>query len=80
MQFVPFQKSFLLRLEKDKDSETFFKVFYDRVREAQAEIKATVSVNTSDSLTGKKVEDGSKDSPAKADQHDKGRYSGGLEI
>ena len=32
-------------------------MFYDRMREAQSEIKATVSVNTSDSLTQKNQDD-----------------------
>ena len=48
-----FQKSFLARLTTDKNSEKFFKVFYDRMREAQSEIKATVSVNTGDGLSAK---------------------------
>ena len=46
------------RLTTDKNSEKFFKVFYDRMREAQAEIKATVSVNTGDGLSGTKPEGG----------------------
>ena len=50
------QKSFFSRLTLDKNSEKFFKVFYDRVRDAQSEIKATVTVNTSDSLSGKQQE------------------------
>ena len=62
------QKSFLARLTTDKNSEKFFKVFYDRMREAQAEIKATVSVNTGDGLSAKQED---KD-PGKDDTKKKG--------
>ncbi|CAH1782943.1 unnamed protein product [Owenia fusiformis] len=49
------QKSFFVRVTMDKNSEKFFKVFFDRMRAAQAEIKATVTVNTSDQFqVGKK--------------------------
>uniref|UniRef100_A0A8C5XKS6 Inositol 1,4,5-trisphosphate receptor n=1 Tax=Microcebus murinus TaxID=30608 RepID=A0A8C5XKS6_MICMU len=40
------QHSFFCRLTEDKKSEKFFKVFYDRMKVAQQEIKATVTVNT----------------------------------
>ncbi|XP_068168569.1 inositol 1,4,5-trisphosphate-gated calcium channel ITPR2 isoform X2 [Antennarius striatus] len=39
------QHSFYNQLYKQKKSERFFKVFYDRMRLAQQEIRATVSVN-----------------------------------
>ncbi|KAM9815199.1 inositol 1,4,5-trisphosphate receptor type 2 isoform X1 [Syngnathus typhle] len=39
------QDSFYSQLYKQKKSERFFKVFYDRMRLAQQEIRATVSVN-----------------------------------
>uniref|UniRef100_A0A7N8YJQ7 Inositol 1,4,5-trisphosphate receptor n=1 Tax=Mastacembelus armatus TaxID=205130 RepID=A0A7N8YJQ7_9TELE len=39
------QNSFYNQLSKQKKSEKFFKVFYDRMRLAQQEIRATVSVN-----------------------------------
>ncbi|KAK9516864.1 hypothetical protein VZT92_024773 [Zoarces viviparus] len=39
------QNSFYNQLHKQKKSERFFKVFYDRMRLAQQEIRATVSVN-----------------------------------
>lgn len=39
------QNSFYNQLYKQKKSEKFFKVFYDRMRLAQQEIRATVSVN-----------------------------------
>uniref|UniRef100_A0A668ABN8 Inositol 1,4,5-trisphosphate receptor n=1 Tax=Myripristis murdjan TaxID=586833 RepID=A0A668ABN8_9TELE len=39
------QNSFYSQLYKQKKSERFFKVFYDRMRLAQQEIRATVSVN-----------------------------------
>ncbi|KAI1892732.1 hypothetical protein AGOR_G00136570 [Albula goreensis] len=51
------QRSFFCRLTEDKKSETFFKVFYDRMKLAQQEIKATVTVNTSDLGNKKKDED-----------------------
>ena len=37
----------------DKNSEKFFKVIYDRMRDAQAEIKATLTVTAGDALTAK---------------------------
>ena len=42
----------------DKNSEKFFKVFFDRMREAQAEIKATVTVNTGEGMSNKAAEEG----------------------
>lgn len=41
----PIQNSFYHQLHKQKKSERFFKVFYDRMRLAQQEIRSTVSVN-----------------------------------
>ncbi|PVD24858.1 hypothetical protein C0Q70_15345 [Pomacea canaliculata] len=43
------QRSIFNRLMSDKRSDTFFKVFYDRMKDAQQEIKNTITVNTSDS-------------------------------
>ncbi|XP_017271430.1 inositol 1,4,5-trisphosphate receptor type 1 isoform X1 [Kryptolebias marmoratus] len=54
------QRSFFLRLTDDKNSEKFFRVFYDRMKSAQQEIKATVTVNTSD-LGNRKRDDDSQD-------------------
>ncbi|XP_062255955.1 inositol 1,4,5-trisphosphate receptor type 1 [Platichthys flesus] len=54
------QHSFFCRLTEDKKSEKFFRVFYDRMKLAQLEIKATVSVNTSD-LGNRKRDDESQD-------------------
>ncbi|XP_053285116.1 inositol 1,4,5-trisphosphate receptor type 1 isoform X3 [Pleuronectes platessa] len=54
------QHSFFCRLTEDKKSEKFFRVFYDRMKLAQLEIKATVSVNTSD-LGNRKRDDDSQD-------------------
>ncbi|XP_051776949.1 inositol 1,4,5-trisphosphate receptor type 1-like isoform X1 [Erpetoichthys calabaricus] len=54
------QRSFFCRLTEDRKSEKFFKVFYDRMKLAQQEIKATVTVNTSD-LGNKKKDDDSSD-------------------
>uniref|UniRef100_A0A8C6PPT6 Inositol 1,4,5-trisphosphate receptor n=1 Tax=Nothobranchius furzeri TaxID=105023 RepID=A0A8C6PPT6_NOTFU len=50
------QHSFYSRLTDDKNSEKFFRVFYDRMKSAQQEIKATVTVNTSD-LGNRKKQD-----------------------
>lgn len=60
------QHSFFCRLTEDKKSEKFFRVFYDRMKLAQLEIKATVTVNTSD-LGNRKRDDDSqdKDPPAR---------------
>ncbi|KAA0713050.1 Inositol 1,4,5-trisphosphate receptor type 1 IP3 receptor isoform 1 [Triplophysa tibetana] len=67
------QHSFFKRLTEDKNSETFFRVFYDRMKAAQVEIKATVSVNTSD-LGNKRCDDNApdKDTP----QRRRGKDSG----
>uniref|UniRef100_A0A6Q2XSB7 Inositol 1,4,5-trisphosphate receptor n=1 Tax=Esox lucius TaxID=8010 RepID=A0A6Q2XSB7_ESOLU len=54
------QRSFFSRLTEDKKSEKFFRVFYDRMKLAQLEIKATVTVNTSD-LGNKKRDDDTSD-------------------
>nr|XP_019941984.1 PREDICTED: inositol 1,4,5-trisphosphate receptor type 1 [Paralichthys olivaceus] len=54
------QHSFFCRLTEDKKSEKFFRVFYDRMKLAQLEIKATVTVNTSD-LGNRKRDDDSQD-------------------
>ncbi|XP_020559133.1 inositol 1,4,5-trisphosphate receptor type 1 isoform X3 [Oryzias latipes] len=51
------QHSFFCRLTDDKKSEKFFRVFYDRMKSAQMEIKATVTVNTSDLGNKKPDED-----------------------
>ncbi len=45
------------RLTGDSKSEKFFKVFYERMKLAQQEIKATVTVNTSDLGSKRKDED-----------------------
>ncbi|XP_054641925.1 inositol 1,4,5-trisphosphate receptor type 1 isoform X18 [Dunckerocampus dactyliophorus] len=59
------QRSFYHRLTGDK-SEKFFKVFYERMKLAQQEIKATVTVNTSDLGNKKKDEEPpDKDTPAR---------------
>uniref|UniRef100_A0A3B3Y3Q1 Inositol 1,4,5-trisphosphate receptor n=1 Tax=Poecilia mexicana TaxID=48701 RepID=A0A3B3Y3Q1_9TELE len=51
------QRSFFCRLTDDKNSEKFFRVFYDRMKSAQQEIKATVTVNTSDLGNKRRDED-----------------------
>uniref|UniRef100_A0A8C5PPT8 Inositol 1,4,5-trisphosphate receptor n=1 Tax=Leptobrachium leishanense TaxID=445787 RepID=A0A8C5PPT8_9ANUR len=58
------QHSFFCRLTEDKKSEKFFKVFFDRMKVAQQEIKATVTVNTSDLGSKKRDEEQSeRDTP-----------------
>uniref|UniRef100_A0A8D0DDY0 Inositol 1,4,5-trisphosphate receptor n=1 Tax=Sander lucioperca TaxID=283035 RepID=A0A8D0DDY0_SANLU len=52
------QNSFYNQLHMQKKSERFFKVFYDRMRLAQQEIRATVSVNMFE-LSCRKREDDS---------------------
>ncbi|XP_076620274.1 inositol 1,4,5-trisphosphate receptor-like isoform X5 [Colletes latitarsis] len=42
------QKSVYNKLMGDDLSQSFFKVFYDKMKDAQQEIKSTVTVNTSD--------------------------------
>uniref|UniRef100_A0A8C2WMF4 Inositol 1,4,5-trisphosphate receptor n=1 Tax=Cyclopterus lumpus TaxID=8103 RepID=A0A8C2WMF4_CYCLU len=60
------QRSFFERLTGDNKSEKFFKVFYERMKLAQQEIKATVTVNTSDLGSKKKDEEPpDKDTPAR---------------
>ncbi len=60
------QRSFFCRLTEDKKSEKFFRVFYDRMKVAQLEIKATVTVNTSDLGNRKRDEDSQdKDIPVR---------------
>uniref|UniRef100_UPI00398F64F4 inositol 1,4,5-trisphosphate-gated calcium channel ITPR2 isoform X2 n=1 Tax=Pristiophorus japonicus TaxID=55135 RepID=UPI00398F64F4 len=51
------QYSFYRQLNELRKSEKFFKVFYDRMKVAQHEIRATVSVNTNDLSSKKKEED-----------------------
>ncbi len=67
------QKSFYMRLTTDKNSEKFFKVFYDRMREAQAEIKATVTVNTGDSLAAKQEDKDTATKSPEAEHKKKGK-------
>ncbi|XP_046701209.1 inositol 1,4,5-trisphosphate receptor type 1-like [Silurus meridionalis] len=57
------QRSFFKRLTEDKKSEKFFRVFYDRMKAAQLEIKATVTVNTSDLGNKRPDNDGDRDTP-----------------
>ncbi|XP_005365029.1 inositol 1,4,5-trisphosphate receptor type 1 isoform X9 [Microtus ochrogaster] len=59
------QHSFFCRLTEDKKSEKFFKVFYDRMKVAQQEIKATVTVNTSDLGNKKKDDEVDRDAPSR---------------
>ncbi|XP_022242608.1 inositol 1,4,5-trisphosphate receptor type 1-like [Limulus polyphemus] len=42
------QKSIYQKLTSGNNSEKFFKVFFDKMKEAQQEIKSTVTVNTAD--------------------------------
>jgi len=53
------QRSLFTKLQSAETSTIFFKVFHDKMREAQAEIRSTMSVNTSDmaSSSSAKTED-----------------------
>ncbi|XP_013415241.1 inositol 1,4,5-trisphosphate receptor [Lingula anatina] len=65
------QRSLFLRLTTEKNSEKFFRVFFDRMREAQTEIKSsTVTVNT-ESETGKKKDEIHKEAPKHEGKKDK---------
>ncbi|KAM6937738.1 inositol 1,4,5-trisphosphate-gated calcium channel ITPR2 [Xenentodon cancila] len=66
------QISFYNQLYKQKKSEKFFKVFYDRMRLAQQEIRATVSVNMFELGLRKRDED----SEVGATRFKKGKDSG----
>ncbi|XP_061687422.1 inositol 1,4,5-trisphosphate receptor type 1 isoform X14 [Syngnathoides biaculeatus] len=60
------KRSFYQRLTGDNKSEKFFKVFNERMKLAQQEIKATVTVNTSDLGNKKKDEEPlEKDTPGR---------------
>ena len=48
---IEFQKSLFVRLTTDKNSEKFFKVFFERMTNAQNEIKSTVVPNTGDVMS-----------------------------
>lgn len=70
-----------MRLTGENKSEMFFKVFYERMKLAQQEIKATVTVNTSDLGSKKKDEEPpDKDTPtAKGKKGQGSRYQGWCE-
>ena len=60
------KKNLILSLSTGLDpqiAETFFKVFHENMNEAQNELKATISVNTSDTLSSgpSKGQDSSED-------------------
>lgn len=42
------QKSMFIKFQINEISQSFFKVFYDKMRDAQQEIKSTVTVNTTE--------------------------------
>uniref|UniRef100_A0A8C8HBT3 Inositol 1,4,5-trisphosphate receptor n=1 Tax=Oncorhynchus tshawytscha TaxID=74940 RepID=A0A8C8HBT3_ONCTS len=73
------QKSFFMRLTGENKSEMFFKVFYERMKLAQQEIKATVTVNTSDLGSKKKEEEPpDKDTPTAKGKKGQGSRPGQL--
>lgn len=51
------QHSFYLRITTDKNAEKFFKVFYDRMQEAQTEIRSTMTSSTTEQLVAKSQEE-----------------------
>lgn len=58
------QNSFYKLMMGDNKSEKFFKVLHDRMKEAQADIKATVSVNVGEmthKANEKEMENGESD-------------------
>merc|ERR1719317_1725920 len=55
------QNSLFEQLGSGDTSQAFFKVFFDKMQEAQAEIKSTVTVNTSDMSARIDVKDASKE-------------------
>ncbi|KAL7871156.1 hypothetical protein SRHO_G00086530 [Serrasalmus rhombeus] len=63
------QNSFYSQLHKQKKSENFFKVFYDRMQIAQKEIRSTVTVNMFEISCRKREEEGEVSSI----RHKKGR-------
>lgn len=60
------QRSLYTKLQSAETSPIFFKVFHDKMREAQAEIRSTMSVITTDMTSG----------GGKADDKEKGRAAG----
>lgn len=56
------QRSLYTKLQSAETSPIFFKVFHDKVRESQAEIRSTMSVNTTEMAAGNKLDD-LKDGP-----------------
>lgn len=58
------QHTLLDRLRRDKDSEVFFRVFYQYMFDAQTEIKNTIMVSTAEVLSEKKVEERDRHAPA----------------
>nr|CAD7455068.1 unnamed protein product [Timema tahoe] len=64
------QKSMYTKLMGGDLSQSFFKVFYDKMRDSQQEIKSTVTVNTSD-IAAKAHED--KEQGKETDKHSKKR-------
>ncbi|XP_023342605.1 inositol 1,4,5-trisphosphate receptor, partial [Eurytemora carolleeae] len=55
------QKSLYTKLRSGDTSQAFFKVFFDKIKEAQQEIKSSVTVNTSDMTSREEVKDGTKE-------------------
>ncbi|XP_064473340.1 inositol 1,4,5-trisphosphate receptor type 1-like isoform X1 [Ornithodoros turicata] len=76
------QKSMHTKLTLGNNSEKFFKVFYDKTKAAQQEIKSTVTVNTSDIAARATSED--RDHPrgsmGKESRRNRGAKSNGLVI
>lgn len=56
------QKSFYRRLTNEKQSDTFFKVFYKRIQDAQQSIKVSMSASAEESLAGTENVDSKDDS------------------
>ena len=64
----------MLRLRADKDSEVFFRVFYQYMFEAQTEIKNTIMVSTAEVLCEKKVDERDRHTSGNMHKH-RGMYT-----
>ena len=74
------QKSLYIQLQSGDVSQNFFRVFHDAMDAAQAEIKSTVTVNTSDMAARAHEENNNNNTTANQAgllKNSKGKYSNG---
>lgn len=74
------QKSIHTKLTLGNNSEKFFKVFFDKTKAAQQEIKSTVTVNTSDIAARATTGDAPRGAAGKDPRRNKGAKTNGLAI